>query len=141
MFRKMISLMCALVVTSSITAVSSNAAVKPSDEPAYIYAIDCYPELTITGTTAKCVSTAYGPASVVTRIDAVQQLQEKNSDGDWVLNYCWSETAYSNELTSTKYKYSLSHGRYRLKTVFTIYSGEKYSKYEKVTEYTGEKVV
>lgn len=143
MFKKIVSLMCALVVTASMTAaVSSNAAVKPSDELTYVYARQHTTELTITGTTAKCQSTAKGDVGVVTRIDIVEQLQKNNSDGDWELVRCWSETKFSCKLTSKlKEESSLSHGRYRLKTLFTFYSGEKYDKYEKVTEYSDEKVV
>lgn len=131
-------------VILSMTFVISNtvsAAVKiPDVSPAYLYTYSCSSILTTSGTTATCKSSAKGYNNETTKIVFKQTLQKKNSSGGWddVTDAAWTSTVNNYQGTVTNYKYSLSSGTYRLKTVFTVYAD---TSYETITKYSSEKII
>lgn len=133
-----------MAVILSMTFVIGNtvsAAVKiPDVSPTYSYTCDCSSTLTTSGTTATCKSNVTGYKNETTKIVFKQTLQKKNSSGGWndVSNATWTSTVYSYQGSATNYKYSLSSGTYRLKSVFTVYAG---TSYETITKYSKEKTV
>ncbi len=129
------------VILSMSFVIGSNvsAAVKiPDVSPTYLYTSSCSSTLTTSGTTATCKSTAKGYNNETTKIVFKQNLQKKNISGGWndVTNATWTSTVNSYQGSATNYKYSLSSGTYRLKSVFTVYAG---TSYETITKYSKEK--
>ena len=100
----------------------------------YAYAASVSSRLSISGQTATCISTAVGN-STVTKITAVQYL-EKKSGSKWysVTDEPWSASANNYTLTVSNSKSSLSSGTYRLRTVFTVYSGSDSETIEKISK-------
>lgn len=132
-----------MAVILSMTFVIGNtvsAAVIVPDSPMYSYTRSCSSELTTSGTTATCMSKATGYYNETTKIIFKQTLQKKNSSCDWddVTNATWTSTVNSYQGSATNYKYSLSSGTYRLKTVFTVYAG---TSYETITKYSKERTI
>ena len=95
------------------------------------YLMTCSSTLTISGTTATCLSKATGYYGETTKITISQTLQKKNSSGDWEYVDSWIETDDGYIGSATNYKYNLSSGTYRLKSVFTVYAGSDSETVEK----------
>lgn len=94
--------------------------------------------LTVSGTTATCKSKLNGYNGVTTKIVISQTLQKKNSSGNWT-NVKTSSTTINSFVGSLTKSYSgLSSGTYRVKSVFTVYSG---SNYETLTKYSSTKTI
>lgn len=141
MYKKFLSVFMAVIL--SMTFVIGNtvsAAIIVPDSPMYSYTRSCSSELTTSGTTATCKSSATGYYNKTTKIVFKQTLQKKNSSGGWddVTNAAWTSTVYSYQGSTTNYKYSLSSGTYRLKTVFTVYAD---TSFETITKYSKEKTI
>lgn len=140
MYKKLVALLSALVMIMSVTSANatSYAAVIPPDSPAYSYTNDCNVALSISGRKATCKSTLNGYYNTTTSIEITHTLQKKNSDNEWDDVDTWSTTInnFSGSLTSTKS--SLSNGTYRVKTVFTVYSG---TAHETITKYSKNKTI
>lgn len=138
MFRKATAVIMTIMLSFACfgSAVSASQLV-PDVTPAYVNAVSASSELTITGTTAKCVSRATGISSV-TSIVINQTLQKKTSSGTWQTVTHWNETDTGYVASTTNYKYSLSSGTYRLKTQFTFLTS---TGFENVTAYSTEKTV
>ncbi len=124
MIKKIISLLCAVVLSTSFAVgnVASAAVILP-DFPAYSYTRECSSDLSISGTTATCNSSVTGYYNETTKIVIIQTLQKKNSSGKWEYICSWNETIDGFKGSVTNTKSSLESGTYRLKTVFTIYAG------------------
>lgn len=140
MFRKATAVIMTIMLSFACfgSTVSASAAQSvPDVSPYYTYANKYSSELTITGTTAKCVSSATGISSV-TSIVVNQTLQKKTSSGTWQTVTHWNETDTGYVASTTNYKYSLSSGTYRLKTQFTFLTS---TGFENVTAYSTEKTV
>ena len=77
----------------------------------------------------------------MTKIVAEQTLQKQGFLWTWGTydGTEWTKTVYSNTLAMSNTKSSLSSGKYRLKTVFTL--TDKDGKTEKITVYSDEKSV
>lgn len=99
--------------------------------------IDGSSTLTISGSTAKCVSTVRG-SSGVTKILISQVLQKKNAAGEWVYITNWSKTQNGKNGDASNSKSNLAKGSYRLKTTFTLYYN---SSTETVIKYSSIKTV
>ena len=103
-----------------------------------LYTSSCSSTLTVSGTTAKCISQATGYRNETTKIVITQTLQKKTSTGSWSKVSCWIETDASYKGYATNSKSGLSKGTYRLKTVFKVYAG---SNYETLTKYSSNKTI
>lgn len=137
--KKFISLLCAVIISTSFAVGNTAlAAVIPPDAPAYSYTSSCSSELSISGKTATCKSSATGYYNKTTEIVVQQYLQKKNSSDKWEAVYNWSDTIDGFKGSVTNTKASLSSGTYRLKTVFTVYAG---TASETIYAYSNEKTI
>ena len=111
-----------------------------SVQPYYEIANDAKSKLLINGTTVSCNSSVQGYSGVV-EITAEQTLQKQGFLWTWGTydDTEWTKTVYSNTLAMSNTKSSLSSGKYRLKTVFTL--TDKNGKTEKITVYSAEKSI
>ncbi|MCX4374896.1 MAG: hypothetical protein OSJ61_01865 [Lachnospiraceae bacterium] len=128
MLKKITAAFLVLIVSTLVlcTVVSANGV---SLYTTYLYT--CSSTLTISGTTATCLSKATGYYGETTKITISQTLQKKTSSGDWEYVDSWSETDDGYIGSATNYKYNLSNGTYRLKSVFTVYAGNNSETIEK----------
>ena len=79
-----------------------------------------------------------GYSGKTTKIVIKQTLQKKSSSGTWTTVGTSSNTINSHINVYSKKYTSLSSGKYRLKSVFTVYAGNKS---ETITKYSSEKTV
>lgn len=139
MIKKVASLLCAVILSTSFAVGNvTSAAVIPPDAPAYSYTRECSSELSTSGKTATCKSSATGYYNETTEIAVQQYLQKKNSSGNWEDICSWNETIDGFKGSVTNTKSSLSSGIYRLKTVFTVYAG---TASETVYAYSNEEII
>ena len=139
--RKVINvLMCLLMCFSFSVTASANTISPGVVQPYYEKAKTAKSELYISGTTATCKSKVEGDPDV-TKIVAVQTLEKQGFLWIWGTydDTTWTNTVYSNTIFMSNTKYSLSSGKYRLKTVFTL--TDKNDKTETITVYSEEKTV
>ena len=101
------------------------------------YLKDHTSELTISGTTATCKSTATGISSV-TQIIGDMYLMKYTSSG-WQDIDAWRLQVSGRYYSNTKTKTGLSSGNYRLRTEFTVTTSSGATETE--TKYSGVKVV
>ena len=101
--------------------------------PVYEYADDIISSLSINSGTAELRCSASGSSKVVTKISATMYL-EKYNNGKWPVAGNWSKSKDGNILTFSKTA-SVTKGLYRVRTVFTVYSG---SKSETITRYSSD---
>ena len=115
---------------------SNNYAISPY----YQHTSIAISELTITSTTAKCVSSVTGNTD--TKCITITQTLEKH----WAFGLffgvdgaSWKTTSSSKSLTFQNSKTGLSSGTYRVKSVFTVTT--KDGQTETVTVYSAEKTI
>ena len=127
--KKIVSALAAVLMLFSMTVLSF------ADEygvtPLYDYATEAICQLNISNGTAAAYSKVRGNYGTVTKVSASMYL-EKYNNGKWPVVRTWSDSKNSNvfELSRTT---SVSEGVYRVRTVFTVYSG---SKSETITRYS-----
>lgn len=139
MVKKFTSLLCAVVLSTSFAVGNfASATVILPDSPAYSYTRECSSDLSISGTTATCKSSATGYYNTTTEISVQQYLQKKNSSNKWEDVCSWHDTIYNYSGSVTNKESSLSSGTYRLKTVFTVYAG---TASETIYAYSNEKTI
>ncbi|MCM1577200.1 MAG: hypothetical protein NC078_00175 [Ruminococcus sp.] len=127
--KKVLCTLFIAVITVSMLCGISVCAVQAR----YAYATSVTSTLTKSGSKLTCTSTCRG-ISTVTKITAVQYLEKKNgSNWDTVKDGTWSGSADSSYLYMSNSKSSLDSGTYRLRTVFTVYSGTSSETIEKTS--------
>lgn len=130
MFKKIFSVICIIIsVLCFGMAVSAENFV-----PYTLYTDSASSTLTISGTTATCMSKATGYVGTTTKIVIQQTLQKKNLSGTWSKVNSWDETDSGYKGSATNKEYNLSSGTYRLKTVFTVYAGSNSEVVEKLSK-------
>ena len=124
-----------LVITLPIISTNTfvTATVSAEITPCYLNEHDFISDLTISNRKATCYSAGMGYDGETTKIIMDQTFQKKTSSGSWSKVAAWSSTVRGSEAEVRKYKSNLSAGTYRLKTVFTVYSGNKS---EVITKYS-----
>ncbi len=135
MYKKITAVFLSVIISllSLYTVVSASGM---SLYTSYLYT--CSSTLSISGTTATCLSKATGYYGETTKIVIDQILQKKTSSGGWSEEESWSETDTSYIGSATNYAYNLSSGTYRLKSVFTVYVGDDS---EEIIKYSFEKTI
>lgn len=134
MFKKIISLLCSLILICSFAINErATAAVVQPVAPAYSYTYECSSELYVSGTTLTCSSELIGYNNITDRIVIYQYLQRKNASNEWVTIYSWYNVINDFIGSITNYRYSMASDSYRLKTTFEVYSG---TNYETITKYS-----
>lgn len=133
--KRIVSLITVVVISifGFVSAVSADEI-----SPCWLYTDTYSSTLTVSGTTATCISKCKGYSGKTTRITITQTLQKKDSSGDWYSVTGWVKTVNNYTGSATNYYYDLSKGTYRLKSVFTVYAGNKY---ETITKYSSAKTV
>ncbi len=129
MFKRIMGVVSALVIVTMLLGISAYA------RYSYTAAVSC--SLTISNKTAYCDSTAVG-MNGVTKILATQYLEKKMtftgySYWETVSGGTWSNTVNGYDIEMINSKSSLTSGTYRLRTVFTVYSGTSYETVEKIS--------
>ena len=129
----------AMAASISLISPCTYAAAAPVDNgvaPCYEIATSASSTLSISGTTATCISRCNGVSTV--SITAVQTLQKQGLLWIWsaVDGAEWTETVSLGSIGMSNTKTNLSSGTYRLKSVFTLTnsSGET----ETITVYSTE---
>ena len=135
MLKKIISLVLSLAVIFTLGVSVGAMRIDNEVSPNYLYTGDVTCQLKISGGTESCCSNITGSKSV-TKIVGSQYLEKKNSDGDWetVTGCSWSKTANSRTLKLENTKSGLDSGTYRLRAVFTVYSGSNSEPVEKTSK-------
>lgn len=129
--------LCVAVCFVCVPAYSATVEFNPIT-PFYQYTVSATSKLTISSNgTATCTSELIGGNSV-TRIVGNQYLQRyeyRGSGWQWytVSGGSWSKSVNDYDLYMSNTKSSLASGTYRLRTVFTVYSGNKFETVEKIS--------
>ena len=128
MKRRISAFMLIIAILSTLCGVTVCAV-----EPRYSYTTTATSTLYISSNTAYCKSKARGKTTA-TKIEAVQYL-EKKSGSKWyvVTDGTWTDSVNDSLLIVSKS--GLTSGTYRVRTVFTVYSG---SNSEEVTAISTE---
>lgn len=132
MSKKLLSLVCG-VATSLLVGTANISA--ESISPRWSYTDSCTSELSISGSTATCTSEAVGYPGTTTKVNISQTLEVKGFAYTWIIVDMWSETDTGYRGKATNTKSNLPSGTYRLKSVFTAYSGNNS---EEITAYSTE---
>lgn len=138
MKRKIVAVLASAAVffTFAGTVYAENdqdTSIVESVQPRYAYTMIIKSDLTVSGTTATCKSSARGLTGV-TKIEATQYLEKKNAKGKWDSIDHWSASVSGNILEGmTNTKENLSSGTYRLRTVFVVYMGNNSESPEKIS--------
>ena len=101
-------------------------------EARYAYTTSVTSTLNISNGTAYCKSSAKGN-STVTQIDGIQYLEKKNGD-NWDIVDSWSDSSLRNSLNMSNSKDNIGSGTFRVRTVFTVYSGNSSEVVEKISK-------
>ena len=134
MKKRILCVMLTVALLCSLTGHTYAAIAEPGIQPLYNYTSNFYVGLSAFGTTATGTASLSGFQGTTTKVNVVMTLQKKVL---W-----WSDA--SNDYDYTNYSYyadasntynSLSGGTYRLKAVFTVYSG---TASETITAYSKE---
>jgi hypothetical protein len=127
-------LVVCIAVCSALTPIYAENNEPTIVTPYYLYAVSATSTLTISGSTATCTSELSGGSSV-TRIVGTQYLQKKGILGIWstVSSGTWSKSVDGLYLYMSNSKGSIDSGTYRLRTVFTVYSGNNSESIEKIS--------
>lgn len=101
-------------------------------EARYAHTTSVTSTINIYNGTAYCKSTAQGD-STVTQIDGIQYLEKQNGK-NWDVVESWSDSSKSNSLTMNNSKDNVGSGTFRVRTVFTVYSGSSSEVVEKISK-------
>lgn len=134
MLKRIISILLSLTVIFSFGLPASAARGNNEISPNYLYTLSGSSSLNISNGTATCKSQLTGISSKTTKVVGYQYLEKKN-DRNWetVSGGTWNDTANSFMLTLSNTKKSLGSGTYRVRAVFTVYSGTKFETVEKTS--------
>lgn len=139
MYKRIMALLCSFTLLGSFAVAEyANAAVIQPVSPAYSYTYSCSSDLYASGSTITCESTLCGYSGTTTKIEVFQTLQMLNSYGTWNDMCHWRDTSYTFYASVTNNRYSSANGTYRLRTIFTVYSG---TNYETITKYSNNKTL
>ena len=133
MKKRFLSVWLTLLMTCSMAVGTYALSNKPEMQPFYDYTADHTVTLTISGGTATCYAGLQGYPGTTTRINANMTLQKKGLFG-WSEEWDYTYGVYTHALDKTEIT-SVGSGTYRLKVVFTVYSG---TASETITAYSSE---
>lgn len=142
--KKILSILLAFVMLFLMTALIHAEPVLPEQieieqgneiVPFYDYTSSCTTALSISGGSASCKSYLNGK-STVTKI-AIKMTLQKKALLWWSEVETWNETYNATLASLTKTK-TVGSGTYRVKTVYTVYSG---GASETITDYSGQKKI
>ncbi|MCR5143291.1 MAG: hypothetical protein K6C68_12345 [Ruminococcus sp.] len=115
-----------LIMTIVLSVVMTSTDVYGLEKEINTYYTKSYSStLTLTGNSSSCKSKLTG-YSDTTKIVILQSLQKKDDNGSWTNVRTSSTTIYYFAGTLTNTYSGLAKGTYRVKSVFTVYSGFNY---------------
>ncbi len=136
MKKWMTALVLLAVCAASVPTAAVQAETVPpaavSEDVMQPYGVNCdEPDvsLSITGTTATCISSVQGYSNV-TRVEIDQYLEKRSFLLFWNEVKSWSDSTLKNTLTLNKEATGLESGTYRVRTVFRVYVGNTYEEIE-----------
>lgn len=141
MSRTMRALICLMmsmmmILTMNVWGCSAVSAEETSVQPRYNYTGYTSTSLSITTAgTARCFADAEGYQDIVTKVHIEMKLQQYLAL-QWTTVGVWTGTFNDYYGALSKTKTLTSSGNYRVKAVFTVYSG---SNSEKITSYSPER--
>lgn len=133
------SVLSAVVLCATPVTQAAAAAAEPYSivSPLYEIADGAWAELSFSGSSAICKSVAKSDNAL--KITAVQTLERQGFLWIWsTYGDPWTKTVYANSITMSNTR-SVSGGKYRLKTVFTLTDSQ--GKTETITVYSSERSV
>lgn len=134
MLKRIISILLSLTVIFSFGLTANAARGNNEISPNYLYTLSGSSSLDISNSTATCKSQLTGVSSKTTKVVGCQYLEKKNGKNwETVSGGTWSDSANGFMLTLSNTKKSLDSGTYRVRAVFTVYSGTKYETVEKTS--------
>ncbi len=133
MQKRILSVVLMLVLMASMAANTFALSNETKIMPCYNYTSECSSTLSISGGTATCKAYLKGYSGTTTRINAEMILQKKGLFG-WSEAWSYTYGIYTHTLDHTE-TVSVGGGTYRLKVVFTVYSG---TASETITAYSSE---
>ena len=122
MLKKMMSVIMVLLLLSCffITVLAGSVT------PRYMYTSSILSDLTISGSTATCISEVKGHLGETTKIRIEQVLEKETSPGNWEEVDSWINVVNNYRSSLTNAKSGLSNGTYRVKTVARVYVVENF---------------
>ncbi len=140
MSKAMRSLVCVVMCMTMVLSMggwTGSAAVVKEETvfPCFNYTSATITDLAISGGSANCYAKAIGYSGITTKIHIKMSLQEYLAL-QWLTVGEWEGTFNSVSGKLDKFKTLTSSGRYRVKAVYTVYSG---SASEEITSYSAEK--
>ncbi len=134
--KKIVALLLIVCIDSCFICIPSYAANNESITvtPYYLYTLSATSTLSISSSTATCTS-ELSSGSSVTKIVSKQYLEKKGLLGSWstVTSGTWTKTIDTSYSLMINTKSNLGGGAYRLRTVFTVYSGSSSEEIEKIS--------
>ena len=127
-----------MIMTLAVPMAISNMPVSADISIQNLYTYSCTSKLSISGSTASCVSEVNGYSGKTTKIVITQILQKKNSSGSWSNAKSSNKTVNSSSGSLSSTYSGLAKGTYRLVTSATVYAGNNR---EVVTSYSSTKTV
>lgn len=135
MLKRIISILLSLTAIFSFGLPASAARGNNEISPNYLYTLSGSSSLYISNGTASCYSQLTGISSKTTKVVGYQYLEKKNGKKwETVSGGTWNDTSNGFMLTLDNTKESLGSGTYRVRAVFTVYSGTKYETVEKTSK-------
>ena len=136
--KRVISIAVMLIVMFSSFPFNVSAESVSLHDSRYLYTNYCSSTLTISGSTATCVSEVKGYYGETTKIEITQSFEELLSNGWWYRHQSWSNTfytwfAYYENSTSVPHS-----GTYHVRTTAKVYAG---SNYENISMYSSNVTV
>jgi len=139
MFKKITSVILCIILCCGVSIIAKaesgintkSVAEESQIQPRYSYTSTVTTSLKDSSGKAKCTSILYGYDGITTKIKITMTLQKKSLLW-WSDVEEWTTTASDYYATLSK-TYAVGSGKYRVKTVYTVYSG---SESESITDYS-----
>lgn len=135
--RSLVGMVLCVTMVLSMGGWTGSAAVVPEEivSPCFNYTSGTNTNMIISGGSADCYARAIGYTGITTKIHIKMSLQEYLAL-QWLTVGEWEGTFNGVSGTLNKFKTLTSSGNYRVKAVYTVYSG---SASEEITSYSPEK--
>ena len=136
--KRVISIAVMLIVMFSSFSFNVSAESVSLHDSRYLYTNYCSSTLTISGSTATCVSEVKGYYGTTTKIEITQSFEELLSNGWWYRYNSWSQTFYNYRATFSNSTSVPHSGTYHVRTTAKVYAG---SNYENISIYSSNVTV
>ena len=136
--KRVISIAVMLIVMFSSFSFNVSAESVGINDSRYLYTYSCHSSLSISNSTAYCVSEIKGYSGTTTKIEITQSFEEQLSNGWWYRYNSWSQTFYNYRATFSNSTSVPHSGTYHVRTTAKVYAG---SNYENISIYSSNVTV